>query len=1333
MYMKIGIINVLLFISLTGVSFAQLLLNEIMASNASTVADDDGQFEDWVELYNAGSDTLKLSGFALSNTESQPMRWIFPDTLIYPGEYIVVWASGKDRAVGGNELHLSFSISATGEDVILTAPDGITIDHVLPIPLRTGISYGRLPDGAGSWFYFSEPTPGQSNSGPGFQGIAPSPLLSCPSGFYTDDIVVTLEVGEEGITIYYTLDGTEPTDSSAVYSGPIVITDRSDEPNVLSLIPNNVDFNWQPPGKLIKKGTVIRAKAIRENFLPSQTVTRSYFIDELGRDLYSLPVISLVTDPAHLFDFENGIYVPGIHSVPSPETPWHQEGNFTMRGREWERMVHIELIDTDGTVAFAMPAGVRIHGGSTRSLPQKSLRLYARSEYGESWFIYKLFPDKSIDRFKRLILRNSGNDWESTMFRDAFLQRLLGGFDIDRQGYRPSIVFINGEYWGIHNIRDRIDAYYIETHHNVPADEIDLLSNNGEIIEGDRDHFLQLIDFIEINDLSDSVNLDFVNSVVDIENLMTYFAFNIYIGNTDWPGNNLSYWRPRTPDGRWRWIVFDTDFGFSLFNGEDGYRLNTLSLNLSPDNSPWPHPLRILSLFQKLMENSQARYRFINRLADFMNTIFLPEYVISVIDDMEQSIESEMPEHFQRWIPTKPVSAWQASVNQLRAYALLRPEYVRMHIVEQFELPGVAEITVDIDSPNAGFIQVNSIFIEQGQAGVADPDQPYPWHGRYFQSVPVQLIAHPQAGYSFTGWNNGLSDSDTLVVFLVGDTTFTAHFLPAVDFPGDDMNPPAYDLSAGPYLFEYWYENELEGRFPPYMIFQQSNLSDPVLTDEMTHPYHIPYIDENNNEYHADDQDKIGYPYKLTGRTRINGLGIDGISLINTGRGRDLGAVVLAINTLDCEDLYVSFVAGTIFPNNRIYGLRLQYRAGVREEFRDITDMNGVPIEYVSNKVGGHSQLFEPIRLPEILQNKPYVQLRWKYYHVSGTSGPRAMLRLDDISVTVGIPDDPMNPTSHILLDGVYEFSYWDENEPEGSYPQNMVFLQSSMTDPGLFDEMTAPYRIPFFDEDNNDYHANDQDKIGYPYKLTGRTRINGLGHEGISFINTGQGSDLGAAVLAIDATGMSNIQVSWIGGTVIPNSRVYNIRLQYRVGTDDPFSDLLYDGVPVEYRRNEVPDHFEYIGPVVLPEVVDDQPYVQLRWKYYFTGERLDPDVGRRDMLRLDDIQVTGTPVGVDKSVELPSTYQLFQNYPNPFNPSTVISFALPEDSRVRIELYNTLGQKLEVIINREIEAGFHSVEWKPSVSWMASGVYFYTFIARPVRNPADRFYQVKSMMYIR
>lgn len=1330
-YFRFFIISLMFSGILTGVMYSQSIkINEVMASNGVTISDEDGDLEDWIELLNAGIQPVSLGGLGLSDDYDNPFRWIFPDTTIQPGEFFLIWASGKDRTIPGQELHTNFSIDSDGEELILTDANGVRIDELVPTSIPRDISYGRQPDGSDDWFYFMEPTPGAPNTTQAFKDQLSPPSFSQTGGFFPSSFDLSIETEDTNAVIYYTLDGSEPTDTSLRYEGPIYVYDRDDIPNDISEIPTNIDFTWRSPGGPVNKIMAIRARVFREGYIPSETKTHSYVVDPNGSERYTMPVVSLTTERDNFFADTIGIYVPGIHHVPHPDRPVHQQGNFTQRGRAWERPVHFEYFDKDGARVFAQHAGVRIHGAATRSLSQKSLRMYARSSYDDDWFEYPFFIDKDLPRSKRFILRNSGNVWESTMFRDIMIQQLVRELDLDYQSYRPVIVFLNGEYWGIHNIRERIDKYYFETNYNIDPEDIDLLTGFMEVKEGDRNHYQNLRTFLLYNDITEFENYEYVQTQMDISNFINYNITQIYVGNTDWPSNNIDYWRQRTPDGRWRWVLYDTDFGFGLYGGKFAYEHNTLAFATATDGPSWPNPPWSTFMLRTLLKNDVFQERFISRFADLINTTFDPARVNRMIDTLQNAYQPEIEEHQHRWYPHHSLQRWIDHVIGLREFAEKRPHPVREHIIEYFELEGLCTLTVEVNNPKAGAVQVNSILIDTEKFVYSDSLDSNYWEGVYFKGVPVTFTPKAYPGYTFGGWGKPDTDGDTLVIIPGDSVHITANFIWEGDFSEDPMNPEPYDLSNGPYRFNYWPADKPEGTFPPHMVFLHSDMTDPGLKDEMTDIYHIP-----EGEYHGDDIDNVGYPYRLTRRTRLTGWNAEGITFINTGRDRDLGTAMLALNTTGQDSIMVSWTAGTIQPNSRKYAIRLQYRIGAHGQFKNVIDSTGEIVEYIRHDTARHFRFMEPVLLPDEVNDQPYVQIRWKYYHVSGTGGPRAKLLLDNILVTAGDHPHTLFPEPFDLSQGAYEFNYWNPGEPESTFPPNMVFLQTRMDDPGINDDMVEPYHIPFYNEDNNAYHANDHDKFGYPYMLTGRTRITGLEDDGISFINTGRGRDLGAAVLALNTTDRKDVTITWSGGTIIPNSRAYNIRLRYRIGTKGPFQNVLDNGSRVEYSRSAIPDFDKVIGPVTLPQDVHDIPYVQIKWKYYYTGERIDPDVGRRDMLRLGNITVTSRSIYDEEEdePEIPQNYYIEQNFPNPFNPSTTIRYGLPEHSLVKITIYSVLGEKIATIINEEQPAGIREVEWVIPRQGIASGVYYYRIEAAGMESTDSRFTETKPMVIVK
>lgn len=733
----------------------QIHLNEVMASNSSIIADEDGDYGDWIEIYNSGETPISLDGYGLSDDYDSPFRWVFPDTTLDAGSFMLIWATNKDRSAPGSELHTNFAISSSGEEVILTHPDSTRIDELPPREIPTDWSVGRQPDGIGEWFYFDDPTPGSANLTKPVPGILEHPVFSHEAGFYSEPFELSIAHPREGVTIYYTLDGSEPTSSSAVYEGPIEIRDRTSEPNIISMIPTNRittgSRRWMQPSGLVSKGTVVRVKAVHDALISVSTLTQTYFVFGTDSNRYTLPVISLNTDAANLFDEEIGIYVSGIYYDRNVD--W--SGNYYQRGMDWERPASIEYFETTGERVLSQQAGIRIHGGWTRRLPMKSLRLYARSEYDmENRFNHSFFPELDDSSFNRLILRNSGQDFGRTMFKDIIAQELVSHLNLETQAYQPAILFINGEYWGIHNIRERYDRFYFERVYGVEQGRIDYLTGSGSVIEGDDLHYREMISYIVENDLSDDEKFEELHMMMDIDNFMDYFSIQIYYGNTDWPHNNIDYWRsknefdPDAPaglDGRWRWVVFDLDR--SLGNPEDASfnMIEWVTEEINFNGREWPN-----LILRNLLENRTFRDQFINRMADHLNSTFSSGRVIRKIDQMALNYEPEMEEHIRRWGVPAGVNWWRGYVSEMRDFARDRPSMVRSHIRDHFGISSETVLNIDPGPESMGAVYVNSLQISTQTKGISESE--IPWRGRYFSGIDVKLHAVPNPGHEFQYW-----------------------------------------------------------------------------------------------------------------------------------------------------------------------------------------------------------------------------------------------------------------------------------------------------------------------------------------------------------------------------------------------------------------------------------------------------------------------------------------------------------------------------------------------------------------------------------------------------
>lgn len=620
-------------------------------------------------------------------------------------------------------LHTNFKLSSEGESLFLTNPQGFVEEQISFGYIPSDISYGRKPDGDSAWFYFSECTPGDSNSGSGYTGIAGEPVFSLPAGFYQQPVNVYLTPSVPTNIIRYTLDGSDPADTSSQYIGAVSIT----------------------------ASKVLRAKEFNLNFIPGKIVTNTYLINVPSE----LPVISLSTNPGNFFDNDYGIYVLGDSADPNEP---HFGANYWM---DWERPVHVELFDTNGS-GFSMDAGVKIFGKWSRAFDQKSLAIYARKEYGYSEINYKLFNDLPITKFESFVLRNSGNDWQQTLIRDALSSRLLDGSGIDKQAYRPVVVFLNGSYWGIHDLREKLNEDYFASHYNIDKDSVEIVEPMKNLVGLNAD-YQGLYNFISSNNLALSTNYEYVKTKMDVENFTSYFVSQIYIDNTDWPGNNLKIWRG-SASGKWRWILYDTDFGYGLYD-QYGFQHNTLTFATATNGPEWPNPAWSTLFLRKLLENITFRNNFINRYADYRNTRFTYQNAYSKITELKSAITSEIPRHATRWNQFDQTQ-WNYNVQRIFDFANQRLTYMDLHFIQKFSLPGMKSVNIYVTDTSMGYINLNSLTLTT-----------LSWKGAYFMNVPLKIIAVPKRGYRFVRWEGTVTGTeDSLTVTLTDHLNAIAVF-----------------------------------------------------------------------------------------------------------------------------------------------------------------------------------------------------------------------------------------------------------------------------------------------------------------------------------------------------------------------------------------------------------------------------------------------------------------------------------------------------------------------------------------------------------------------------
>ena len=717
-------------------------------------------------------------------------------------------------------LHTNFKISSGTETLFLSDASENLIDELTAENLPPNTSVG-ISISSGNLVSYLETTPGYENSSTEFIGAVQSEVnFSQESGAIDGPFNLTLSGNSSGEVIHYALGGEEPTESSPIYTQPIEIS----------------------------ANTSVRARIFLANYFPSPIFTKSY----IQNSNHEIDLMLLSTAPNNFFDEDNGIYVFGPNGTYSTNQPYFG-ANFW---EDWERPIHFSFHE-NGTDQFSeFNAGVKIFGGWSRGQNgQRSLALFARGQYGDSKFDHSFFDQLEYDNFEALVLRNSGQDWMRSSMKDIMLTSLMRGSGLDFQEHNPVATYLNGEYWGMYNLREKINEHMLASKHNIDADDITLLSNNAEEIEGTNQEYLQLIDYINTTDLTVDSNFEYVSEQIDLKEYALYQASNIFFNNTDWPGNNIKFWKH--PEGKWRWIMFDTDFGFGPFWNINNYQENTLSFALDPNGPGWPNPSWSTLLFRRLTTNIGFRNTFINRYADELNTRFLSNNVITHIDQIYATIEPEVISHYERWrndlsltnigVNISNISGWVGYyIDQMKIFADNRPSIVKNHILSQFNLPDFHPLTITNTNVSEGSVEVNENLMIQESS----------WTGDYFQTVPVQLTAIAANGFEFSHWSGDLtSTEETISISIVGAFEVIPNFTesqitdPIVineinykssdDFNADDWvelynpNSTSIDLSGwqlkdddDSHVYEIPSETQIEGNSFIVLVKDASDFSD---------------------------------------------------------------------------------------------------------------------------------------------------------------------------------------------------------------------------------------------------------------------------------------------------------------------------------------------------------------------------------------------------------------------------------------------------------------------------------------------------------------------------
>ncbi len=1383
-FLRISVALFLLFTLYKTSHSQQIIINEVMASNSEFYSDEDGSFEDWIELYNYGNEPVNLQGFGLSDNYDEPFKWVFPAYHLQPGEYLLVWASGKDRIPQGNGLfngikrrfypgipgtdvaslvnhhtfphhpasrniisnffeaptdiddnygqhlftwivppqtgnyiftiasddnshlylssgadpdntqliaqvpgwtmprewnkfteqtsapvflqqgelyylsalmkegyggdnlavrwqwpdgtvdepisaqhcfltgammHTNFKISSSGEEIILTHPNGTRIDEMPPVEIPTNISYGRVPGNTIDWVYFDQPTPGEQNHHQGYNCISSTPFITPATGIYNHQVTAEIFTDDPEAQIKYTTNGTLPgIDHGHVYQGPITI----------------------------HNSTYLRAISIAPGCLPGMPAGVTY------------------TRPnPQLADFSSDLPVMIIQSFTQNVTPGNRSPAYMILKEPQEN----GRVNWDDPHAFDGRIKINIRGSSSQMFPKKGYGFHILDERegnlkvslldmpeDHNWVLHGPYSDKSLmrnavsyaigedaghysprTRFIELFLQESSSQLQSAHYRGVYVLT-------ERIKIAPGRVEIE-ELEPYYNVYPEVSGGYIFSIDRLNDGETGFLTqrnslfrnvrpNEFNISTAQRDYLISYVDSLETalfgNDFTDPqlgyqqymdvrsfIDMHLITEVtkeIDGYRLSTFFTkdrqgkvksgplwdFNLALGNA----NYLGGWNPQ---GWYYSLLSEQDYMYGWYNRlfqdpwfEEQYKRRYRILRMNAFSE--------VHLTGKIHHNSnllrEAQVRNFNRW-NILGEWIWPNWFVA--DSFEEEIEWMTNWLRQRlqWMdgelgePLTMIHYW----NFNDTGQLLEPSYTIYDAGLASNTAGSAEMT---SGTGQGFSGLNAR--NGDEAGT---------HLRINNPIGASLLFElPTTGYkevvfSYETRRSGSGANRQYISYTIDGENF---------IPFDTLA-----IVGKPEL-----------KIADFINVSEAN-DNPLFGVKISFGY-----DETEDGGEA-------------GNNRIDNVSLDGEALEETIRPPLQVSVLPEHLELIENQASHNIAMGYYFKHPD--GEPLQYT--IDNHHPEIADVslqnNNIVIEPV--KRGGgmvHFQVSDGVNPP----------LERSFYLL-------------------------VHPEAVPLAQESFVFDFWSPDEPEGSFPDNMIFLQGESDDATLATAMMHAYFIP-----HDDYASQDEDNIGYPYRNERRTRINGLNASGVSFINTGRGRDLGAAVLALDTRDLDQINISWQASTIIPNSRAYAIRLQYRTSLQSHWKDLKdAEGAVIEYTRGSFPYHTQAFEKLPLPSEAIGQPYVQLRWLYYHTGVQLDPNVGARDMLALNFISLGDATSVTQLSVDNPLALVAF---PNPAGGETVFF-----NKKVSGTLYDLHGKRV-----RDIQ---HTSSL--SIAGLKSGVYVF------------------------
>lgn len=720
--------------------------------NNLTWTDHLGSDPGWIEVYNPADAQVNLKGYSLVENLTTPRKWVFGEVVIPAKSYRTIFCSNLNLAtpptgaedLGKNRAHTNWKLEGKGGTIYLVDSTLKLRDSLVYPSIPTGVSWGVLDS---KWGFFSTITPEQPNVAPQFAKISGAVSFSTGGGFYTG--VQSIAIPNSGGTIRCTQDGSLPTASSPLASGSIAIS----------------------------KTTVLRCASFEAGAVRGPVATQTYFIAEPST---AMPVVAISVDPIEMFDSIQGLYMPGPNARNHAGTEPDSGANFYS---DRKVAVHVEYFGRDKKMKWHVDGGLSMMGNWSRMFPKKTVSIKFSENFGGSALNYPLFPSHpALTKFKAIVLRNGGNGFEMDFIRDALQCTSTEGLGVDYQKSDFVQVYFNGQYWGIHNLREKLNEDFVKTNYDIDAQTVDVVSVSGkgqkpivEVSAGTATAYTELMAFLSSSSMSIEENYTKLKTMVDVGNYANYVGSEIYFRNTDWPGNNVKMWRTHTPAGPFKFMIYDTDhgFGFPYATGDRGPGYDLFNLMECKSGCPdWPNPPWATILFRRLMENPAWKALFINRMAVMLSHWYTPTRMNTLINNLNGMTNPEWKRDFDRWNDKSLVGPWYndfqysrnttsftSEINNMKSFADQRTDYVRGHMRSHYDLGDDAKVTLTANGP--GKIQVH---------GFALPTASF--EGQFFNGYAVEITAAPLTGATFTGWSDGVQTlTRTIVPGLIGSVS----------------------------------------------------------------------------------------------------------------------------------------------------------------------------------------------------------------------------------------------------------------------------------------------------------------------------------------------------------------------------------------------------------------------------------------------------------------------------------------------------------------------------------------------------------------------------------